>query len=552
MQTKVAAWFGRLGEVVRGFSIAQRTIALIGIAAVVLGTVALVSWLSKPAYSPLFSGLQAADANSIVEQLRADGVPYELADGGGTVMVPQDKVYDERLKAAANGLPTSKTQGYSLLDDMGVTSSEFQQSVTFKRALEGELAATISAMDGVQTASVQLAIPKETVFAKQKADPTASVFIQTDNGVTLSSDQVQAIVHLTSASIEGMDAKNVSVVDASGKVLSAAGVGVTGSTDQQASDYEEKVRNSVQAMLDRVVGPGNASVVVAADMSSESAQRVEESFTTPDNAPALNESTTTEKYTGTGAGSSGVLGPDNIAVPDGANGNGTFDSESSTRNNAVNKVTENRTIPAGVLNRQTVSVAVDQAAAAGVSMANLSTLVSTAAGIDTKRGDQVTVEVMPFNAAGAQAAAQALADAQAQEAAQRQFELIRTLIIVGGIALLAIIGLLAYARWSRRQNREPVDLEELQQVTPELEAPLTVDIKEPAPEPVPVAAAPVRRQVAPAPVTTAIPLPAAPPELDPHAAAVERKRAEIDALAGSDPERTAEFLRSLMDERTPA
>jgi flagellar M-ring protein FliF len=552
MPTKVSAWFGRFGETVRGFSVAQRTIALIGIAVVVLGTVALVSWLSKPSYSPLFSGLQAADANSIVEQLRADGVPYQLADGGGTVMVPQDKVYDERLKAAANGLPTSTAQGYSLLDDMGVTSSEFQQSVTYKRALEGELASTISAMDGVQTASVQLAIPEETVFAKEKADPTASVFIQTDNGVTLTSDQVQAIVHLTSASIEGMEAKNVSVVDASGKVLSAAGVGTTGSTDQQASDYEEKVRNSVQAMLDKVVGPGSASVVVAADMSSESAERVEESFTTPDNAPALNESTSTEEYTGSGAGSSGVLGPDNIAVPDGADGDGTFNSESSTRNNAVNKVTENRTIPAGVLNRQTVSVAVDQAAAAGVSMDNLTSLVSTAAGIDTQRGDQVTVEVMPFNATGAQAAAQALADAQAQEAAQRQFELIRTLIIVGGIALLALIGLLAYARWSRRQNREPVDLAELQQVTPELEAPQTVAIRDPEPDRVPVVAAPVRRQVEAAPVTTAIPLPAAPPELDPQALAVERKRAEIDALAGSDPERTAEFMRSLMDDRTPA
>jgi len=551
MQTKLSAWFGRLGEAVRGFSIAQRTIALIGIAAVVLGTVALVSWLSKPSYSPLFSGLQASDANSIVEQLRADGVPYQLADGGATVMVPQDKVYDERLKAAANGLPTSKAQGYSLLDDMGVTSSEFQQSVTYKRALEGELASTISAMDGVRTASVQLAIPEETVFAKEKADPTASVFIQTDNGTTLTSDQVQAIVHLTSASIEGMDAKNVSVVDASGKVLSAAGVGSTGSTDQQASDYEEKVRNSVQAMLDKVVGPGNASVVVAADMSSESAERVEESFTSPDDTPALNESTTTEQYTGSGAGSSGVLGPDNIAVPNGGNGDGTFNSESSTRNNAVNKVTENRTIPAGVLNRQTVSVAVDQAAAAGVSMNNLTSLVSTAAGIDTQRGDQVTVEVMPFNATGAQAAAQALAEAQAQEAAKRQFELIRTLIIVGGIALLALIGLLVYARWSRRQNREPVDLDELQQVTPELEM-ATVAIQDPEPEPAPVVAAPVRRQVEPAPVTTAIPLPAAPPELDPQALAAERKRAEIDALAGSDPERTAEFLRSLMDDRTPA
>ncbi|NKX49978.1 flagellar M-ring protein FliF, partial [Arthrobacter deserti] len=550
-----SSWFGRLGAAARGFSLAQRTIALIGIAALVLGTVALVSWLSRPAYSPLFSGLEAADANSIVEQLRADGVPYELANGGSTILVPEEKVYDERLKAGAARLPSSTAQGYSLLDDMGMTSSEFQQSVTYKRALEGELGATLSAMQGVKTASVRLAIPEETVFSKEKADPTASVFIETENGMQLSADQVQAMVHLTSASIDGLAPDNVAVADASGKVPSAVGVGATGTAGKQASDYEERVRTSVQSMLDQVVGPGNASVVVAADMSYETAERVEETFTTPEDAPALNESTTSEEYTGSGAGSSGVLGPDNIAVPSDAGGDGTFSSESTTRNNAVNKVTENRTIPAGVLSGQTVSVAVDQQAAAGVDMANLSSLVSTAAGIDADRGDQVTVEVMPFNTAGAQEAAEALAAAQAEEAAKRQAELIRTLIIVGGIVLLAIIGLLAYARWSRRQNREPVAFEELEQVTPELEAPETVAMTVGGPAPVmaaPVVAAPVRREVEPAPVTSAIPLPVAPPELDPEAAATERKRAEIDALAGSDPGRTADFLRSLMDDRTPA
>jgi flagellar M-ring protein FliF len=173
--------------------------------------------------------------------------------------------------------------------------------------------------------------------------------------------------------------------------------------------------------------------------------------------------------------------------------------------------------------------------------------------VNTKRGDQVSVQVMPFNTAGAQQAAQALAQAQAQEAAKQQAELIRTLIIVGGIVLLTIIALLVYARWSRRQNREPVGLEELEQVTPELEAPETVAVTVRAPQPAvvpaPVAAAPLLREVEP--VTSAIALPpAAAPELDPQAAAVERKRAEIDALAGSDPERTADFLRSLMDDRT--
>src|SRR5690606_20952255 len=106
---------------------------------------------------------------------------------------------------------------------------------------------------GVRTASVRLAIPKDTVFVSQKVDSTASVFVETDNGITLSTEQVQAIVHLTSASIDGMKPSNVAVVDASGTVLSAVGVGATGSADKQASDYEGRVTAAVQSMLDRVV-----------------------------------------------------------------------------------------------------------------------------------------------------------------------------------------------------------------------------------------------------------------------------------------------------------
>ncbi|HYI32574.1 MAG TPA: flagellar M-ring protein FliF, partial [Glaciibacter sp.] len=105
----------------------------------------------------------------------------------------------------------------------------------------------------------------------EKTNPTASVFVQTKNGTTLGVDQVQAIVHLTSASIQGMEASDVAVIDAEGSVLSAVGVGATGSADQQASDYEGRVQQAVQTMLDKVIGPGNASVVVAADMSYESA-----------------------------------------------------------------------------------------------------------------------------------------------------------------------------------------------------------------------------------------------------------------------------------------
>lgn len=528
MPAQVTSAMRRFTAAIREFTVAQRTIAIIGAAVLVLGAAGLAAWLTQPSYTPLFSGLQAADANAVVEQLRADNVPYELTAGGATILVPEEYVYDQRLKAAAAGLPTSSNGGYSLLDNMGVTSSEFQQSVTYKRALEGELASTVGAIKGVRIASVRLAIPEETVFASTKADPTASVFVETDHGVTLSTDQVQAIIHLTSASIDGMKSSNVAVIDSRGTVLSAVGVGATGSTDKQAGDYEERVQLAVQTMLDRVVGPGNATVVVAADMSYESAQRVEETFTTPEDAPALNESIDKESsVNGNDDVAAGVLGPDNIGTPADAEGSG-YAAESTTRNNAINKVTESRTIPSGSINRQSVSVALNAAAADNIDVDNITALVTTAAGISATRGDEVTVEVVQFNQVGSEEAAAALAAAETAAESDRFADIIRTAIITLGIALPLVIALFLIARRSRRQRRGAVDVGELDEQRAILNA----------------ATVPVSLVGPPKPIGTAH-LPEEPID-------TAQRRADIDALAEKDPSRTAEFLRGMMDEKQPA
>jgi flagellar M-ring protein FliF len=543
MPAPISSVLRRLTHTIREFTIAQRTMAIIGFAVLALGIAALSFWVTRPQYSPLFSGLSGADANTIVEQLRTDGVQYEITGGGGTIMVPEASVYAERLKAAAAGMPSSSTGGYSLLDKMGVTASEFQQNVTYKRAIEGELAHTIEAMKGVKTASVQLAIPKDTVFVSEKTDPTASVFIATDNGVTLNSDQVQAIVHLTSSSIDGMKTSDVSVVDAQGLVLSAAGVDVAGSGSKQASDYEERVRGSVQAMLDKVVGPGNATVVVAADVSQNSGQRTAETFTTPDGSPALSVSAQSDGTGGTTASgmSAGILGPDNIAVPSTtstptpATGTttGSTGATSVTKNNAINKVTEQTTIPAGSITRQTVSVAVNKAVA-GVNKANLISLVNAAAGIDKTRGDSVAIELVSFDTAGAAAATKALAASDAAASADRTAGLIRTAVTSLAIALPIIIALFLIFRRFKSRSQEDRELQEMTELA-ELRAMMSDQTR-------PIA---LTAHEPPAALTyTQVPL------IEPGD--TERKRAEIDALAGKDPERTAEILRGLMDDRQPA
>jgi flagellar M-ring protein FliF len=536
MPPQITVFFQRFGAGLKSFTAGQRTLAVLGAALLVVGIVALSAWLTRPALTPLFSGLKSTDASGIVDQLKKDNVAYELSDGGSTILVPQDKVYDERLKAASAGLPTAAATGYSLLDKMGVTSSEFQQSVTYKRALEGELASTIEAMDGVKTAAVRLAIPDKSVFVSKTPDTTASVFIDTAAGTTLSSDKVQAIVHLTSAAIENLKPDNVSVVDSQGNVLSTVGGGSTGSTSKQASDYQNRTTDAVRAVLDRVVGPGNSTVAVAADITGESAQQKSETFSNTAGALPLSESSKSEKYTGSGGGAAGVLGPDNIAVPGGTSGNGNFDSTTATKNNAVNKVTEDRVIPAGAVTRQTISVAVSQAAASGLNLASLKNLVTSAAGVDTKRGDVVTVEVVPFSTAAADNAAKALAEAQANAEAEKQQAFFSTIIIAGSILLgLLILALVVIIILRRRQKREPVDLGER----------LDLEIMPVVP---PVVALP------PAPATSAIPITALPPLPGPSTEQLEseRRRFEIDSMVAANPERAADYLRGLMDDRQPA
>ncbi|AZS39685.1 MULTISPECIES: flagellar basal-body MS-ring/collar protein FliF [Microbacterium] len=537
MPQAVTNVFQRIGRVIAGFSLAQRTIAIIGVAVLALGIVALSSWLSRPTYTPLFSGMSASDANAVVEQLRSSSVPYELADGGATVLVPEKDVYDQRLAAASAGLPGASSGGYSLLDKMGVTTSEFQQSVTFKRAIEGELAATISSIKGVTAASVQLAIPEESVFVSETVDPTASVFVETSGNSTLSPKQVEAIVHLTSAAVSGMKPENVAVVDQSGQTLSAAGVGTTGGIDQQASDYEARVTANVQQMLDTVVGPGNAKVTVVAEIDHSVNERVEETYTPAEGAPPLTEQTRTDTQNGSSS-NAGVLGPDNIAVPS-AGGDGTSESTETSKTNAVNKSTQSTSTPAGSLLRQSVSVAVDAGAGGDLSTAQLSDLVETAAGIDTDRGDSIAVELVAFNQTSSEAAQAALQAAKDAEGAERQAALLNTVIIAAAIAIPLLAGLAALIMRARRRRGADTEFEELFGARPPALSALDAG----------ATAAIDQAPTTPLAFLETTPDPEPEPDPEPAQVSLERRRAEIDSLTRQDPKRTADLLRTLIDDR---
>jgi len=543
MPAAVSSVFGRLRAAVGSFTLAQRTIAIIGVAVLAMGIFALTSWLSRPAMSPLFSGLGAEDASAVVEQLRAASVPYELADGGSTVLVADADVYEQRLAAAAAGLPQGRTDGYSLFDAMGVTSSEFQQTVTYKRAIEGELARTIGALDNVTTASVQLAIPEESVFVSEKVDPTASVFIETANGTTLATEQVEAIVHLTSAAVSGMKPEDVAVIDSTGRTLSAVGGDLTRSADQQTGAYEARTAANIQQMLDTVVGTGHATVSVSAVMEHAVSERIDETYEPVDGAPSVTEETSTETYTGTGA-DPGVLGAE---VAAGAGEGGTYESTQSTRTNVINKSVESTTTPAGAVTRQTVAVAVDEGAAEGVDLAQLTALVTSAAGIDPDRGDAVTVELVPFSVGAAADAQAALEAARAAEEAERAAVTTRIAMIAGAIVfvvVLAIVTAVVIARRRRTAAAEPAVLT----LSPVSE---TIDGFDALTHGLPTGLATAQLEsVAGASPAAAALEPDPEPELSQMT--LDRRRAEIGDFARRDPAKAADLLRQLVRDRQDA
>ncbi|WIB65575.1 flagellar basal-body MS-ring/collar protein FliF [Curtobacterium sp. MCBD17_040] len=514
MPPKLSAFFRRFTDTINGFTVAQKTLTVLGIAVLVVGIIALTTWLTKPTYSPLFTGLSATDASAVTDQLTSDKVSYQLSDAGATILVPQGDVSAERLKAAAAGLPSTDTGGYALLDKMGVTTSEFEENVTYKRAMEGELATTLEGINGVTAVSVKLAIPTATVFTDQQQDPTASVFVDTAAGVTLTPEQVQAIVHLTSASITGMKSTDVTVIDQNGDVLSTVGGGVTGDGSAAENAYDTATSASVQAMLDRLVGAGNDEVVVHAAMSDATSTKTTTTYTIPTGAPASSESDTKETYSGSGGGNAaGVLGANTNSSSESTtttanNGDGSYTSQSTTKDNALNKTTQKDDIPSGALQKQTVSVAVDRAAAKGMTLAQLRSLVSNAAGIDPKRGDTVSVQFVSFSQANKSAAQKALASALAAKQAAKMHQYI---VYGGGAAGGVIAGLIAaLIIAARRRKAAPVE--------------------EPLDDADDVSVFPAEAQA-----VAAQPL------------GNEQRRTEIAAMAEADPERAAEALRAMID-----
>jgi flagellar M-ring protein FliF len=440
----------RATTVLNGFTPGQKVMTVIAAIAVVAGGVMFTDWASKPSYSPLFTNLSASDAASITSKLASDKVSYKLADSGMTIEVPVNDVYSERIKMASAGLPSSGQTGYSLLDKQGITTSEFTQQVDYQRALEGELAKTITAINGISAASVHLVIPQQDVFAQSTSQASAAVLVSMTPGQTLSPTQVQAIVHLVASSVEGLTSDNVTVTDNNGDVLAAPGTDGTqmaaGNTQQQQTQtYQTNVATSIQDMLAQVIGPNHAVVRVTADLNYDQKAQTTETYPNPKPVP-LNQTTTQETYTGQGTPPAiGTLSASPTPPATTSGGTTNYSAQQNASNFAVDKVTQQVVQAPGTVNRLSVAVAVDSGAK-GMDPSTIKQLVSAAAGIQPSRGDTVDVAVVPFDTTTATQAQKELKAAASAKAQSALFGEIKTAAMV--LMLLLVVG--AVLRSARR------------------------------------------------------------------------------------------------------
>lgn len=238
-------------------------------AALVAAIVAVAMWSSEPKYKVLFSNLDDRDGGAIVTALGTMNVPYRYNENGTALLVPADRVYDARLQLASQGLPRGGSVGFELMDNARFGASQFAEQINYQRGLEGELARSIEAMNTVQHARVHLAMPRQSLFVRERQAPTASVLLNLYPGRSLSDAQVSAISWLVASSVPELTAESVSIVDQNGRLLSAPlgeGRGMDADQLRFVREIEQRTVERILTILNPLVGPGNVHAQATADV----------------------------------------------------------------------------------------------------------------------------------------------------------------------------------------------------------------------------------------------------------------------------------------------
>jgi flagellar M-ring protein FliF len=402
---------------------APRKILVLGlVGSAVAGIFVLMITIQKPSYMLLYSGLTSQDAASVVDELKKEKIDYQVGSDGGTILVPADKVYEVRMTLAGKGLPQSGV-GFEIFDKINMGTTDFVQKMNYLRALQGELARTISDINGVERSRVHITIPKDSVFIEDQKEATASVFLKLRPGVKLHTRQVHGIAYLISGSVEGLSPDNVTIMDTVGKLLNSPkgdkqGAALSGTQMEVQQNMERNLEGSIQGMLEKVIGQGKVIAQVSAKLDFKQVQKTEEIYD-PNVTAVRSEQTSKEKSSGrngtaSSATPSGVPGVASNLPGSGTEGDSTSSSNNLQRQNEtinyeINKVTRHVVEPVGSVERLSVAVLLDGTYSkkegqdtpqylprSEEEMAKFATLIKGVIGFDASRGDQVIVENVPF------------------------------------------------------------------------------------------------------------------------------------------------------------
>lgn len=440
---------------------------LVGVPLLIAMLASLLMWANQTSYRVLFSGLNDQDGGAIVEALTQMKVPYEFNTAGTAILVPSDKVYDTRLALASQGLPKGTVSGFEAMDNQKLGITQFQEQVNYQRALEGELVRSIQSISAVQSARVHLAIPKPSIFIREKQTPSASIVLNLFGSRTLSEAQINGIVHLVASSLPSMNPEDVSIVDQSGRLLTGKTQIESGLNPTQlayTNQVEQSLTSRIVDILTPVFGSENVRATVTANMDYSTSERTDEIYKPNGDATqaTIRSQQISESNDGTSSNPQGVPGVMSNAPPGSAAANigqnpqqalangsnapaqtNNSSRKDSTVNYEVDKSIQHTKAQVGKIERLSAAVVVNfktitdpkgetrQVPLTPEEITQLDNLVKQAIGFDEKRGDAVNVVNQAFT--------KVEEESIPMWAQQETMDLAKSLGLPIGIALIAAI-----------------------------------------------------------------------------------------------------------------
>jgi flagellar M-ring protein FliF len=399
----------------------QKSVPLVfGVIVAFIGIIVFFT-MQKSEMTTLFASLPESEKSAVVQTLKQNGVDVSLNPSTGEVIVPLNDYHQSRMLLAAEGLPASVPDGYQSLGDMPMGTSRSVEAIKIKQSLEAELSRSITYISGISSARVHLAIPEKTVFARELALPSASVFIKLSNGRSLGRQQVKSIVHLVASSVPSLPSENITVIDQFGELLSKPSndASSTASDEQMSQTMRlgEIYRSRVVSLLTPMVGAGNLKAEINVDMSFTKSEITEESVDPKGNALRSEQTSLDESANPEARGIPGALSNAPPLAPDlkketpaaqGAGGNVKQRSQTSVKNYEISRKIETTTaqygqikkIKAAVIIREKKNIAPDGTISfdklSDEKLLEIKSLVQEALGFDRVRGDSVTITSSPF------------------------------------------------------------------------------------------------------------------------------------------------------------